>query len=223
MKRLISVCAVVGFILTTTSLTTADDVIIPPWADQPGTVVAEWDSWTGFPDLMSPDEWYSNPPYQLYPPYAIVDESAELLESYEGRGNVIKLNGDDELKFHMTNFGDGGEDSYKDIWIQVTYHPIDPNQYFWFAVTADIAGISDEFFVDQVDRGGGWYTVAVRCQIWPNPSYEEISLNFFDFSVDEPLYPAYVDQVVINTRCIPEPATICLLGLGALSLIKRKK
>ena len=32
-----------------------------------------------------------------------------------------------------------------------------------------------------------------------------------------------IDNVTLNGTMIPEPATICLLGLGALSLIRRKK
>jgi hypothetical protein len=32
-----------------------------------------------------------------------------------------------------------------------------------------------------------------------------------------------IDNVTLNGTMIPEPATICLLGFGALSLIRRKK
>ena len=32
-----------------------------------------------------------------------------------------------------------------------------------------------------------------------------------------------VDQVIIDTICIPEPITIALLGFGSLILIRRKR
>ena len=33
----------------------------------------------------------------------------------------------------------------------------------------------------------------------------------------------FVDQIVIDTICIPEPVTVCLLGLGALALLRKRR
>ena len=219
MKRLITICAVaVGFILTTTGVATADDVMWPPWVDQDGTVAAGWGDWTGFPGPMPPDWWESNPSVSPDPcAWGATYDSAEFLPDYMGRDDVVKLTGDEDLMFRMPNFF--RENPLKKIWIQVTYYQTDPGQYPWFEVTADIVGMSDPFLEDEIDWQDGWVTEAWSFEIWPNPLSEDIELNFAGPDV----YPAYVDQVVIDTQCIPEPTTIALLGIGALSLLRRRK
>ncbi len=51
--------------------------------------------------------------------------------------------------------------------------------------------------------------------VQPNPEKEEI--------VIEVPYCTVVDQIVIDTRCVPEPATLALLGLGGLCLVRRRR
>ena len=59
-----------------------------------------------------------------------------------------------------------------------------------------------------------------RITIEPNPIEEEISFFFYD-EAGEPMYPAYIDQVVIDTLC-PEPATMIVMASGGLSLLRRR-
>jgi len=66
----------------------------------------------------------------------------------------------------------------------------------------------------------GWVTAAYEFTIEPNPLWEEIYLKF-EFSPN-PTPAAYVDQVVIDTWCIPEPATLGLLFVGGLALVRRR-
>lgn len=60
----------------------------------------------------------------------------------------------------------------------------------------------------------GWVTSAYDFQFQPNPWNEKIELKFND--------TAFIDQVVIDTICIPEPATL-LLGLGCLVLARGRR
>ena len=49
----------------------------------------------------------------------------------------------------------------------------------------------------------------------PQPDEETFTFSFVE--------PAYVDSVWVGTRCIPEPATMSVLALGGLALIRRRK
>jgi hypothetical protein len=60
--------------------------------------------------------------------------------------------------------------------------------------------------------GNGWYTTIFDFLSWPKPVKETIVIKNFTAA----------DRVTIDTRCIPEPATLLLLGLGA-AITTRKK
>ncbi len=63
--------------------------------------------------------------------------------------------------------------------------------------------------------GGVWQDVTIEFRI-PQLDYELIHLSFVDSGV-------YIDSVEVATICVPEPATVCLLGLGMLGLLRRRR
>jgi hypothetical protein len=223
MKKLMTICLVFVCVLSTVNTVLADDIYPPTWRGQPDTVTARWDSWTGYSYMMYPDAWNSNPGLS-YLPSAYAYEGASFLPEFEGRTDVIKLTGNSQIDFWLPNFDQ--ENPYKEVQIQVTYFATSTAQ--WSGVDASTfpysAEVSEPVLITDYNHGDGWYTDVWDLQIRPNPPSEFIYVNFTDgFLGGQPLYPAYLDQVVIDTICVPEPATICLFGLGALSLIRRKK
>jgi hypothetical protein len=214
MNKVITICLMCMFAGTAL----ADIAITPDWRGLPGTVTAEWDSWSGSSSSMSPDYWTSNPSLPQFPPNAGTDGT--LLSEFEGRTDVIELTGDYQIEFSMPNFP---PNDHKEMLVQVTYYATTSFQFSWLDVVADEADIG-QTFIGAYYMGEGWWTDVWSVQIYPNPESETIFVNFSDmYGTGESLYPAYLDQVVIDTWCVPEPATICLLGLGALSLIRRKR
>lgn len=60
-----------------------------------------------------------------------------------------------------------------------------------------------------------WYTYNGLLKIEPNPEEEVIH---FDLPVS-----TNVEQIVIKTVCVPEPATMALLAMGGLAALRRRR
>ena len=69
--------------------------------------------------------------------------------------------------------------------------------------------------IENAVQGDGWMHTKFYFEVEPNPD-EEFFGVFWEGAVA-------IDQVVIDTICIPEPITMSLLGLGGLLLIRRRK
>ncbi len=219
MKKLITICLVCVF----ASTVLADDFLPPSWRGLPGTVTAEWDSWSGFTGPMYPDSYSSNPEMTVYPPAdAYVYTGATLLDEFHDRTNVIKLTNDYQLELWVANFYQQPPNPYKDIQVQITYYYGDnPAQFSWFMVNG--IDVRSTGTLTSYGLENSWGVDIWNIRLEPNPASELFYIGFYDRNGSgQPLYPAYVDQIVIDTYCVPEPATICLLGLGTLSLIRRK-
>ena len=103
----------------------------------------------------------------------------------------------------------------KDIWLQVTYSAPGAEN--------DVLVFTDQnsYEVTRLDQyhqemGDSFMYDVFLIQIWPNPYEETITLAPVECSL-------YVSEVVVDTQCIPEPASMSLVGLGSLLLIRRKR
>jgi hypothetical protein len=99
-------------------------------------------------------------------------------------------------------------EGYKVIWVDIGNSIAED-----ISITATPTSIP---FLYEILPGQGDAEFGVM--IWPNPEVEKIGFVVYPTSC-----PAMLDYIRVDTICVPEPATICMLGLGALSLIRRKR
>jgi len=120
----------------------------------------------------------------------------------------------------LTGFEAGSWDIYnfthdqpfKEIWLQITWAG---DVEIWME-PVDVPGVLEVELVEEIDLGGGWKHTTFRSLISPNPDWEAIELWGEGGLIA-------IDQIVIETYCVPEPATMMLLGLGGLGLLRRKR
>ncbi len=107
---------------------------------------------------------------------------------------------------------------YKDIWLTMEFRAdLTKLDAYVNAVVLPTGSAVEELSRTITDFGGmyNWHKLEVCWRIYPNPAFEQIYIELHDSGAD-------IDYITVTTECIPEPATVGLLTLGVLGLIRRK-
>lgn len=204
----------------------ADDWFQPDWRGQPNTVVAGWDYWglAGFGPRSIAAGYYSANPDIFPEPRALayIDSGVLVHDMLFGRQSVLEIGYDSNpaiLSFGLANYSGFAQ---KYVRIQITYYPGGgaPMDFGYGTFTGDppwpFVDFVDAVVTDAYMHPDGWRTAAYDFVVEPSSAFEGIGIIWTE-------YPAYVDQVWIDTWAVPEPGAVALLGLAGLCGTRRRR
>lgn len=209
------------------SSVSADDVAPPTWRGDPGSTFQEWEFLTsanpatpesvsnpyGSPSASISLGWANSDYWPEYPP---LGGTGRMGVWDLGRGIDPGHPADiGRITLTIPNRDFTPPGSYKDIVVQVTYH-----KDITDVPTVDVPGAtptgSSTQLVETVPDFGAWWVIITTWHIEPNPLEEVITITGnWNGSV--------IDQIVVDTLCIPEPASLGLLLVGGVSMLARRR
>lgn len=214
MKILVNSFLAIGICCLTASSAMALDVRTPDWRGQDDSTVQQWD-FHDDTNPLAPDGLFNENPYGTPMGTVNLFEGGYWLETVSSAPGLTGWwAGVESIDVDIPNTS--VENPLKLVVAQVTYGLFGPH-YGPDSVYATVG--SDVFYgslAETVPGAGTAKTDVWEIEIMPNPQFETITFDWYS----EP--GGIVDQVVIDTICIPEPATIGFLSLGALGLLLRR-
>jgi hypothetical protein len=200
-KKILSVCTT-AVVLVLCSGVLADDLSPPDWRGHNDSTYQRWDFSENVlePDPDGVDNRFGDPELRVTP-----------FDEWISDPGAWPLSG--EIDVYIPNLPEIRP--YKEIWVQLTWKsmgldPFLPDLPFVSVIPFDSIQMTRG---DDTDLGNGWTHSLFMVSIWPNPVEEWITIKG-DIAVD---------QLIIDTICIPEPITVIILGIGGALALKRKK
>lgn len=216
MKRTAAVIAItVGLFAP---LTNADDLYPPAWRFAERSTYQKWEFSNDNYDRNN-DNWPADEHWPItMPAPRLKDNGLGFWEpTYALRSGVYREIGGLGLTALIENFPDNSANTYKLINIQIVYH------FSELLGTVEVVtpqGATGGLVHEEVLATPGWLYAQYQFRLEPNPDSEEILIPPFDpFEGHDRMI---IDQIIIDTICVPEPATFALLGLASLGVIRRR-
>lgn len=219
MKKLCLLMVVAGLVLAPGQAVLGEDVVPPPWVTDPAdpqweggsTTFQVWeyaedpysaplyDNEWGMPEVM-----FLNATPQIAPGPHLDDATGEPIEIW-----TWHVDGPGGIDILVQN--DPRPNDRKVIWVQVTADkspgPNPPSSNPPGTTTLPVP-------VWQLPNSP-WYVYTARIDIPFNPEFEIIHYDFPEST--------NISEIVVDTICVPEPATLSLIVLGGAALVRRRR
>ena len=214
MKKLLVLCVFSlicsNAFATLTGLDT--DVLEPTWRGQADTTLQAWSFDTDDnPAYLDPSldmNPYGTPVAEVFTPDTGPFPDTYWMAEDNSHDGVWTLYGSDMLLLYLPNTDNTGPETSKEIWLQITYSAgsIERKPKLQTDPAYQVGNLEEiqSTVVDEL-----YYHDVFKITLVPNPIEEWIAIKPRDCTL-------YIDEIVVDTICIPEPATMCLLAFGGL-------
>ena len=209
MKKLITICAVV-LMLSATGVSWANfvpNVSPPPGAPDWWNVESEQYAYAWWEADITPTPGV---PAVLLPTVSPPGDSDHWASNFLEPGDFKASAVGNVVSIYLTN--EFQEHLYKEIYIYLTGTTESTTNGIGSNLDTD-NGVFEGWYGGSI-LGDTW-SYKVEGEIHPQPDYVCLTITVPGL--------ASVTDIWAGENCIPEPATVCLLGLGALSLIRNRR
>ena len=209
MRAIVTIFATVA-VLAAVVPVHADDVYPPAWRNAPGTTFEMWEFTTPDP-VTAPEPGFHNP-WGTPSAHAYPGTSQNWIDQWGGRQGMWPLSGTVEITIPNVPV----QNPSKDIWVQITWaRQVESSTPVVWDLLSGVHGT----VVRDVALGSTgypfpndtWYHTTFQIHIEPNPASEIVKIDG----------TLVLDEVVVDTICVPEPASMALLALSVLALRRR--
>ena len=192
----------------------ADDLNPPEWRGEANTTSQVWDftEEKTLPATYLPDGPATGGLDPL-PGTQAVSYSADWDSELYGREGVFSFcYPNDYIEVTVDNYDQTND--WKWVRIQVAWQEIVGDQISIIDLNPAPLEGDGPHHVSRLSLEGSWWEQTWEFFLRPNPEQESFKIEAAS---------AYVDKVIIDTWCNPEPATLSLLALGGLALTRRRR